>query len=109
MDWLWSFIIYGIPWWVQTAIVALFVLAVFALLVRIFGFERVKAWIPAALVALAAIGALSKQRQAGYTDRRAEEEKALDKAEEIVEHEQKDVQRLPDVELDEEVDEWTRK
>ena len=109
MNWLWHFILYTIPWEVQLAAALLFALGILFLLVRIFGFDRVKGWI-LPVVALIGVGALaSRNRQAGYNDRRAEEEKALDHAEEIVEDERQDVQRLPDVELDQEIDKWTRK
>lgn len=109
MNWLWSFILYSIPWELQLAAALIVALIVLYLLVRIFGFERVKRWILPVL-ALIGVGALaSRNRQAGYQDRRAEEEKALDRAEEIVEDEKQDVRLQPDVEIDSEIDEWTRK
>lgn len=103
-----GWLIYGIPWWAQVAILAVPVILAFYVAVRVFGWDRVKLWIAPALVILAAFGFAQKNKQQGYLDRRAEEEKALDHAEEIVEHEQTEVKRLPDVELDQKVDKWTR-
>ena len=105
---LWSWLIYGIPWPVQLAIIAIPCILAFYVAVRVFGWERVKVWIGPVLAILAAFGFLSRQRQQGYTDRRAEEEKALDHAEAVVEHERHEAQALPDVELNAKVDKWTR-
>lgn len=106
--WFITWLIYGIPWQVQTAIMVVIALIVLALLVRIFGFERVKVWIVPVVSFLAALGMLSRSRQQGYNDRRVEEEKALDIAEDFVDDKRDEVQVLPDVELDKKVDKWSR-
>lgn len=110
MDWLWSFLFYSLPWYWQIAILAVLVGVPGYLVTRaVLGPERANRLLLPFLGALAALGFASKLRQSGYNDRRAEEEKALDHAEEIVVDEKQDVQKLPDVEVDKEIDQWTRK
>lgn len=110
MEWFWSFLFYSLPWYWQVALLALLVGVPGYFLARmILGPERANRLLLPILGALAALGFASKIRQSGYNDRRAEEEKALDHAEEIVEDERTDVQKLPDVEVNKEIDEWTRK
>lgn len=110
MDWLWSFLLYALPWWLQVAILALIIgVPVYLVVAMIWGRPVANRLLLPIAGILAAIGLASRSRQQGYYDRRAEEEKALDYAEEIVEDEKADVHRLPDVELDEETDRWTRK
>jgi hypothetical protein len=109
MDGFWNFIFYSLPWPVQLLLLAIPVGIAFYFAVLIFGWERVRPFVLPILGVLAALGFASKLKQEGYNDRRAEEEKALDRAEEIVDDERQDVQKLPDVELDQEVDKWTRK
>lgn len=108
MTWFWSYLLYGIPWPVQLAIIAVPCILAFYVAVRVFGWERVKVWVAPAIAVLAAFGLLSRQRQQGYTDRRAEEEKALDHAEAVVVEEQAEVRKMPDQEIDKEVDKWSR-
>jgi hypothetical protein len=109
MNWLWDWLFYGIPFWVQVGILAVPVLIGFYIAVRLLGWERVRGWIPAALIALTAIGALSRTRQQGYADRKRQEDVALDKAEKVVVEERTEVTALPDKQLDDEVDKWSRK
>lgn len=106
---LWDFIFYHLPWYVQITLLAIPVAVAFWFAIQIFGWEKVRGWIAPALAVLAALGLASRAQQKGYNDRRAEEEKALDRAEEIVEDEKQDVHTMPDQELDSEVDRWTRK
>lgn len=106
MNWLWSFLIYGLPWWVQLAIVAVPVLLGFYVAVRVFGWDRVKMWIAPALVLLAALGLASKNRQQGYTDRRAEEEKALDHAEDLVDEKRTDIANDSDAQSNKRFERW---
>ncbi len=108
MDRLWTFLIYGLPAEVQAIILVLIALGALALIGMSFGWNVVRQIALPVLGAIGAVALASKIRQQGYTDRRAEEEKALDKAEEIVDDERKEVERLPDVELDQQVDKWTR-
>ncbi len=105
---LWSFLAYSLPWWVQ----ALFLLVVVGVPILL---VAMMIWGPKAVLRLLlpvagfilTLGLASRLRQQGYADRRAEEEKALDRAEEIAQEEQEEVQRLPDVELDKRVDKWS--
>lgn len=96
-------------YWLQFIGVVLIVAAGFAVAVALLGWERVKGFLLPVLGLLAVFGYRAHLQQSGYNDRRAEEEKALDKAEEIVEDERSEVKTLPDVEVDEEIDKWTRK
>lgn len=96
-------------YWLQFIGIVIAAAAVFAVAVAVFGWDRVKGFLLPLLGILAVFGYRAKLQQSGYNDRRAEEEKALDAAEEIVEEERQDVQTLPDVELDTEIDKWSRK
>lgn len=109
MNWLWSFLVFGLPWYVQVAILAVPVLLAFYIAVRILGWERVKPWLVPALGILAALGTASKLKQDGYNARRSEEEKALDAAEDFADDKRHEVQALPDAKLNEKVDKWSRK
>ncbi len=104
IDWL----IYGVPAEVQIIILLLVAAIVLFVLGRILGWERVRGWIIPVAGAIGALGLASKLRQQGYADRRAEEEKALDKAEEIHGDIEKKVEHMPDQELDKEVDRWSK-
>lgn len=108
MSFIWHALVYSIPWQLQVILIAMPVAIVFYFIVKAVGWERVRPWVLPVVGVLAAIGFASRNKQAGYNDRRAEEEKALDHAEEVVEHERQDVQALPDVELQAKVDKWTR-
>lgn len=103
-----NWLIYGIPAEVQIIALLLVAAVVLYVLGRILGWERVRGWVLPVAGAIGALGLASKLRQAGYQDRRAEEEKALDKAEEIVDEKRDEIQRLPDQEVDDRLDKWTR-
>ena len=104
-----NWLIYGVPTEIQILVLLLVAAAVLYVLGRIFGWTTIRGWVLPVLGAIGVIGAASKLRQSGYTDRRAEEEKALDKAEEIHGEIEKKVEALPDAKLDTEVDRWSRK
>jgi hypothetical protein len=104
-----NWLIYGIPAEVQIIAMLLVAAVVLYVLGRILGWERVRGWILPVAGVIGALGFASKLRQQGYADRRAEEEKALDKAEEIHGDIEKKVETMPDQELDTEVDRWSRK
>jgi len=103
------FLFYSLPWWAQMGLIAIPVAAIFLVLGQMLGWERVRVFIGPAVGVIAALGLLSRSRQQGYADRRAEEEKALDRAEEIHGDIEDKVERMPDQELDGEVDRWSRK
>lgn len=104
-----NWLIYGIPAEIQIIVLLLVAVAVLYVLGRILGWERVRGWVLPVAGVIGALGLASKLRQQGYSDRRAEEEKALDKAEEIHGEIEGKVERLPDEELADETDRWTRK
>jgi hypothetical protein len=104
MNWLQ----YLIPWELQVAGLAILLLGIFLLAGRVLGWDRVKVWIAPALALLAAFGMISRNRQAGYNDRRAEEEKALDQAEDFADDKRHEVEALPDDALSKRTDRWTR-
>ena len=100
---LWHFIDITVPWWLKGLIAAVLV----AVLLAVF-----RAYWRYILAGAAVVGGailLNRAKQQGYTDRRAEEEKALDKAEEIHGEIEKKVEALPATQLDTETDRWSRK
>ena len=102
----WSFLIYGIPWPVQVAIIAVLIAALFLLAVRLFGWQRVRPWVLPALALLGAIGLAQRNRQAGYGDRIKEEEKAVEKLTDDFEAIQRHNEGLTEDELDKKNDRW---
>lgn len=109
MNWLWAWLLYSIPWWLQVGLLALIVgVPSYLVVAMIWGRETANRMLLPIVGVLAAIGLTSRSRQQGYNDRRAEEEKALDVAEDFVEDKRDEVQKLPDVELNEKVDRWSR-
>lgn len=107
MDWL----LYQLPWWVQAVVLLIVVgVPIFLLAAFLFGLKAAIRFVAGPVVAVIGLLAFaSKLRQQGYNDRRAEEEKALDHAEDIAQEERDEAHRLPDVELDEKVDKWSRR
>lgn len=109
MDWFWSFLVYSIPFWLQVLILAGIIGVPSYLVVRmIWGAEVANRLMVPFLLVLGAIGAGSKARQSGYQDRRAEEEKALDKAEDFAEDKRHEIDALPDAELNDRLKKWER-
>lgn len=106
---LWDFLIYQIPAPVQMLLIAVPAVIVLYFVYRIVGWNRIKGWIPAVVAAIVALGLLSSQRQKGYGDRKGEEDKALKKAETLVEKKRDEVEAMPDDKLNQEVNKWTRK
>lgn len=105
---IWDFLINRVPWGLQVAVLAIIALVVLYLLVRIFGFERVKGWIGPVLAVIGAVGLLQRSRQQGYADRVAQEDAAQQRANDVVVKEREDVRKLPDAELDRRLDRWSK-
>ncbi len=105
---LWDFLFYHLPVWLQLTILAIPVAVAFWFAIQVFGWEKVRGWILPVLGVLAALGLLSRSRQQGYADRKVEEGIAEKKAETVVDKTRTDVQALPDDQLDEKVDKWSR-
>jgi hypothetical protein len=101
-----NWLIYGIPAEVQIITLLLVAAVVLYVLGRILGWERVRGWILPVAGVIGALGFASKLRQKGYADRRAEEEKALDKAEEIVDDKRDEINALPPEKRDERFERW---
>lgn len=104
-----EFLLYALPWWVQIGILVTLAAGALLIAANIFGWNAVRGWIVPIVGVLAALGLASRSRQQGYNDRRAHEEKALDKAEEIHDDVEERIQKMPDHELNDEVDRWSRK
>ena len=109
MEWLGSFLLYTIPWWLQ-ALFLLVVIGVPILLVAmiIWGPKAVLRLLLPVLGAILTLGLASRFRQQGYADHRAEQEKALDKAEDFVDDKREEIGKLPDTKLDERFDKWSK-
>jgi hypothetical protein len=110
----WHFILDSIPWPLQLlALVLVIGLPVLLIAGSAWGWPAVldflKRWGAPILGVLAAIGLLSRSRQQGYADRKVEEKEALDRANQVVEKERTEVNRLPDADVDKEIDRWSRK
>lgn len=95
-------------YWLQFAGLVVVVLGIFALAVRLLGWNRVKGWIVPVIGFLAVAGAATKIRQSGYADRKQQERDALKKAEVIVEKKRDEIKAVPDDELDRRVDKWVK-
>lgn len=109
MDWLYTFLFYTLPWWAQIAILAAIIgVPVYLIAAMLFGVRVANRYIVYGVLLLVTLGAASRWRQQGYKQRLDEEEKALDKAEQIVVEKRQEVQQLPDGKLNQKVDKWTR-
>ncbi len=104
IEWL----IYQLPWWAQASLLAVVWAAISVVVGTLFGWKyaRMMMWPVVALIAAFAV--YRKAQQQGYADRIAHEEKALDKAETIVVEKREEIQGLPDDQLDERADRWTK-
>ncbi len=105
---LWNWLWFELPWQVQITLLAIPVAIGFWFAIQIFGWEKVRGWIAPALGILAALGLLSRSQQKGYAERKAEEDAAARKAEDVVDKTRTEVKNLPDDKLDHEVDKWSR-
>lgn len=107
---LWSWLLNTVPWWAQLIVLAVVVLVpAYLLVAMIWGREAANRLLLPGIGILAALAAASKLRQGGYNDRRAEEERALDHAEEVHDEIETRVETMPDDQLHRETDRWTRK
>ncbi len=103
-----NWLIYSVPAEVQIIILLLVAAGVLYVLGRILGWERVRGWIIPVAVTIGALGLASKLRQQGYADRRAEDEKALDAAEDFADEKRDEVQDRPDDKLNKDFGRWTK-
>lgn len=92
---LWHFIQFVIPWYLQVALIAVAVAAVFIALVQVFGWEKVRPFFMPAIAALAAVGLLSRARQQGYKAREDEDERIADDMVQRAEEAREAVRREP--------------
>lgn len=109
---MWDFIVrlfYAIDWRIQAlALGCIFIVAYVA--VRLFfGETWANRILPALIAALVASGAATRLRQAGWRDRLAEEERALEMAKNVEDRIENEVHAMPDDKLDREIDRWSRK
>lgn len=106
---LWNWLIDQIPWWVQMIILAAVVgLPTLLVAFMIWGPKAVLRAVLPVLGVILTLGLASRFRQAGYRDRKLEEDRAADRAEKTVDKARADVKALPDDKLDKETDRWTR-
>lgn len=108
MNWLWTFLIDTLPLEIQLVLLVAIAAGVLYVLGRILGWERVRAWILPVLGVIGALGLAGKIRQGGRRSRIEEEEKALEKAEVIVDEKRDEIETLPDDQLDHRLDKWTK-
>lgn len=101
MSWLWHAILYSIPWWVWLGVAIVAAVAIY----RLFGIR----WALTALAVLGAGAVLDRERQKGYADRQATQDKADQKAAGTVTEQRHEAATASDTTLDKEVDKWTRK
>lgn len=99
---------YLTPWWVQLIILALPILVLFGVAIRVFGYERVKAFILPAVAILAALGLLGRAKQQGYADRKDIQKKAQDDALNDFQQVQKKVDEKPIQQIDKDNQPWLR-
>lgn len=95
-------------YWLQFAGLVVIVLGIFALAVRLLGWNRVKGWIVPVIGFLAVAGAATKIRQSGNDDRKRQEQDALKKAEVLVEKKRDEIQKAPDKDLDDRLSKWEK-
>jgi hypothetical protein len=104
-----DFLLYSIPWYWQAAIIlVVFGVPIYLIAVAIWGHEVANKTIIGIIITAAAIGGASRLRQQGYKDRIDQEQKAQERAEEIVDDKRDEIERLPDDELDKRLDKWTK-
>lgn len=101
-----GWLIYNLPWWAW-AIVALAIWLVLAFLVgTLFGWKYARIMLWPAVASLALLGLYMRARQEGWADRGADQEAAIDRAENAVVEKRDEVHKLPDADLDKRVDRW---
>ncbi len=100
--------IYSLPWYVQGALLAIMWSGISVAVGMLFGWKyaRMMMWPVVALIG--AIVLLSRARQQGYTDRRAEEEKAFDHAVDDFEDHRQEVDKKPIDQIDKENSKWLK-
>jgi hypothetical protein len=71
--------IFGIPWWVQTFLVAVIVTGVFLLAMVLFGRDRVLPFIIPAFAFVGLVGVASKLQQSGWNAKIERDKRVADK------------------------------
>jgi uncharacterized membrane protein YdjX (TVP38/TMEM64 family) len=105
---MWDFVLYQMPWQV-TALIVLVVWAAIAILVgSLFGWKYGRMILWPALIIGTAIAFILRARQAGYADRKAEEQGAVDKAVDDFKQHEADVDKKPIDQIDKENSKWLR-
>ncbi len=61
-------VFYAIPWWVWTLLMVGVAGAGTLWAVQVFGWEKVKGWLPGILIGIGAVSVINRQRQQGYKD-----------------------------------------
>lgn len=105
---IWSWLFYSLPWQVQIGALLIVALVILYLLVRVFGWDRVKPYVIPVLGLIGAAGLLSRAQQKGFADRKAQEDAAAQKAGIVVAAQQKKAQDDTDDELKAEADKWSK-
>lgn len=108
MSFIWDWFWYQVPFWVQFFVI-LGIVGVPVLLIgmMVFGVKPTIQVIGTIIGVAAIIAAASKFRQEGYRQRLDEEDKALDKAGEVVDEKRDEIERLPETEVDKRLDRWS--
>jgi len=95
-----------LPWWAWAiAILAVWCALAFAV-GSLFGWKYARWMIWPAIFIVGLVAVALRERQAGYRQREAEDQKAIERAEEIVDDKRDEVHKLPDDELDKRLDRW---
>lgn len=89
-------------------IVGVFGVPIYLLACMIFGTAKVNRWLILGVVAIAGVLVALWQRRIGWKARGEEAERRLEEAEEFVDDKRDEVDKLPDVKLDERLGRWSK-
>lgn len=105
---LFDWYLYLLPWWLHVLLVALVTVVAMVIAANVFGWARIRGWALPIAGLIVVFGTYARSRQQGYNDRKADEDKALKKAEQVADDERNRARKLPDDKLDQEIDRWSR-
>lgn len=106
---LWDWVLYQVPWWLQTAVLALIVgVPILLVAFMVWGPKAVLRAVLPVLGVILTLGLASRFRQQGYRDRTDQELEAKRKADAVVVDKRDEAKRAPESVLNQKVDKWSR-
>jgi len=105
---IWSWLLYSLPWWAWGVIAVAIWVGLAVVVGVLFGMKYARLMLWPAIVAVLAVVMFFKARQDGYSDRKDEEQGAVDDAVQDFKQHEEAVDKKPIDQIDKENEKWLR-